>query len=316
MSGNKIRWPSFTKTFHHKPYPAIEPTQSSLSAKGRVVLITGAGSGIGQATAIAFAQANAKVVVLTGRRISALEETRHKITAAGLKTTVVVHRLEVSSEGSVKAVFASVLAEHGPIDVCVHGASHLSEAGKLHESTVSNFWDSFEVNVKGSFLINHAFLNQGGPSFKTRVLIMMNSSLAHVDAGSQKTAPASYAITKLAQAKLIEYSASDNEANTHFRTYAVMPGVVETEMSDRSIAMAPPGTRDALVWDSPDLPAHFFVWLASPKGACIPSGKYLWAGWDVEELEARKEELADNPLALTQTLHGWPFDYVDDYQGS
>lgn len=306
---SKVQFPSFTKTYHHKPYPAIDPTQPELSAAGRVVLVTGSGSGIGQATAIAFARAHAKVIVLVGRRLNTLQETKEKIESQGLRSQVVCHTCDISSEDQVQSVFHSVMKEHGPIDVCVHGASHLSDKGKLYESSLTNFWTSMEINIKGSFIINKAFVNQSGIEGRERALIFMNSFLAHMDAPSQKTAPASYAMGKLAQAKMVEYSAIDNEHNKHFRTYAVQPGIVPTEMSDKSIDMAPPGTREALEWDDPFVPGQFFVWLASPKGACIPSGKYLWANWDVEELEARKDEIASNPLCLTQTMHGWPFEY-------
>lgn len=41
--------------------------------------------------------------------------------------------------------------------------------------------------------------------------------------------------------------------------------------------------------------------------ACVPSGKFLWINWDVEELEARKAELEGDSSALMQTLKGWPF---------
>lgn len=300
-------FPSFTKMYHNQPYPAIDPTRLELSAEGRNVLITGAGSGIGQSTAIAFARAKAKVVILTGRQMATLEDTKNKIEAAARDTIIVTRRLDVTSQESVKTVFDAVAKEHGPIDVCINGAGHLSEAGKLHESSLSNFWDSFEINVKGSFLVNQAFLNQPGPEGRERVMIFMNSGIAHFDAKGVATAPASYACSKLAQAKLMEYSAAENRDEEAFRTYACHPGLVETDMSDRSIAMSPPGTREMLTWDSPELPAHFFVWLASPRGACIPSGRYLWVNWDVEELETRKDELAQDPLALTQTLHGWPF---------
>lgn len=226
------------------------------------------------------------------------------------ETIVNVRVMDATQPESVDTVFREVSENFGPIDICIHGASHLAEKGKLYESSVDNFWTSVEANVKSSFVINHAFTNQSNTNAQDRVLIFMNSCLAHIDALSQKTAPASYAISKLAQAKLVEYSAADMEHDKSFRVYAVHPGVVVTAMSDRSIAMAPPGTREALNWDSPELPGQFFVWLASMEGRCIPSGKYLWANWDVEELEARKDEIWSNPLALTQTMHGWPFEYL------
>lgn len=298
---------SFTRTMHHRPYAAIDPSIPALSARNRIVLVTGAGSGIGQATAIAFAQADARTIVLTGRRSGPLGETKAKIESAGLKCETVIETLDVSSEPDVERVFDTVLTHYGPIDICVHAAGHLAEKGKLTETTLSNYWDTFEVNVKGAFLINHAFLNQTGEDEKERILIHINTSLAHMHP-TQSVGPASYAISKLAQAKMIEHSAAEN-AHRKFRTYAVHPGIISTEMSERTMDMLPPGTRDYIRWDVPELPAHFFVWLASSKGACIPSGRFLWANWDVEELETRQDEILSNPLALTQVLHGWPFEH-------
>jgi hypothetical protein len=56
-----------------------------------------------------------------------------------------------------------------------------------------------------------------------------------------------------------------------------------------------------------NLPGHFSVWLSSKEGHAIPSGKYLWAHWDVDELKQRSKELYEDPMALTLTLNGWPF---------
>ncbi|MBA7491790.1 hypothetical protein ES702_02338 [subsurface metagenome] len=143
----------------------------------------------------------------------------------------------------------------------------------------------------------------------------MSSFICHLDAAASKTSPASYAISKLAQAKLAEYIAAehaDDPAPNKFRAYAVQPGVVVTEMSDRSVEMAPPGTRESLTWDEPELSGRFFVWLASGRGACVPSGKFLWVNWDVEELEGRAEELRGDSTVLTQTLKGWPFEMPEE----
>lgn len=55
------------------------------------------------------------------------------------------------------------------------------------------------------------------------------------------------------------------------------------------------------------LPACFSVWLASKEATVIPSGRYLWSNWDVEELKERAENIKDDPFALTLTLPGWPW---------
>ena len=66
-------YPSFTDTYHHEQYPAIDPTQKELDCSEKVVVITGGGRGIGKAIAVAFAKAHAKGIVLMGRTRSTLE---------------------------------------------------------------------------------------------------------------------------------------------------------------------------------------------------------------------------------------------------
>ncbi|KAI1044134.1 hypothetical protein LB505_010555 [Fusarium chuoi] len=73
---------SFTKTWHNKPYPSIDPTRPELSAAGKFVAITGGGTGIGRSIAIAFAQAGASTVAILGRRLDRLEIAAAEIAEA------------------------------------------------------------------------------------------------------------------------------------------------------------------------------------------------------------------------------------------
>lgn len=64
---------SFTKTWHKKPYVAIDPIRPELKASGKFVVVAGGGTGIGKAIAISFAQAGAKTIAILGRRLDKLE---------------------------------------------------------------------------------------------------------------------------------------------------------------------------------------------------------------------------------------------------
>lgn len=297
--------PSFTKTYHHKPYPAISPTRPELSGRDKVVLITGAGSGVGEATAYAFAEAEAKVVVLGGRRLNLLQNVQRNIESKSPSTIAATYALDITQEDQVTEVFRDVKEHYGPIDICVNSAGMIADKGTIEETSLSNFWESMEVTIKGSFLITQHFLRTR--SSNDPVLISYNSLLAHFAATDVKTAPASYATSKMAQGKMIEYVASENEGTV--RAYSVHPGVIVSDMSTKSLNMSedPEATRAANVWDDVNLPGHFCVWLASPEGRAIPSGKYLWSHWDVDELRQRSEELFKDKMALTLTLSGWPF---------
>lgn len=150
--------PSFTKIYHHKPYPSIHPTRLALTAEGKVTLITGAGLGVGEATAHAFAQAGAKAVILCGRRLEPLQKVKADIESNNSGAKVVVHSLDITKEADINQVFEQVQAKYGPVDGAVNSAGHLSDKGTVAESTLANFCESFEITCKGGFFVARAFL--------------------------------------------------------------------------------------------------------------------------------------------------------------
>ena len=240
--------PSFVKTYHHKPYAAISPSRPELSAKDKIVLITGAGSGVGEATVHAFAEAGAKAIILCGRRVDPLNKVKADVESKFPHTEAAVYSLDVSNEGSVGYVFKDVKATYGPLDIVVNSAGHLSDKGSIAESSLSNFWDSFEITVKGAFLIAQHFLHNRSDSSRDPVFISFNSLLAPMPASTVR-APASYASSKMAQGKMIEYVAKENVGQ--IRAYNVHPGIIVTEMSTKSVNMAPDpdAARKGNTWD-------------------------------------------------------------------
>ncbi|KAF2250365.1 NAD(P)-binding protein [Trematosphaeria pertusa] len=300
--------PSYTKTYHSTPYPSISPSRPDLSAKDKVILVTGAGSGIGQATAIAFAQADAKALILCGRRTGALQDTKAKIEALQKTTHVLAIQLDVSDEDSVDEAFARVKEEVGKIDILINAAGHLGDMSFLKDMSLSNFWTSVEINLKGPFLVSRAFLRSTIPTATApKTLILLSSIVGGLPSPQFIAGPQSYPISKIAEAKLAEALAAEN--TSHFRAYALQPGIVESAMSEKSVSMAPDpeATRAAYPWDEPELPARFMLWLCSKRGECVPSGRFLWINWDVDELEAKKEEMEKDSGLLTMGLMGWPF---------
>ena len=241
--------PSFTKTYHHKPYPAISPSKPELSAKDKVVLITGAGTGVGEATAHAFAEAGAKAVIICGRRLDPLNKVKSDVESRYSSTKVAVYSLDISNEESVANVFKDVKSNYGPLDIVVNSAGHLSDKGDISESSLKNFWDSFEITVKGGFLIAQHFLHNRSDASRDPILISMNSLLAPMPASAVATAPASYASSKMAQGKMVEYVAKENDGQ--IRAYNVHPGIIVTEMSTKSVNMAPDpdAARKGNTWD-------------------------------------------------------------------
>src|ERR1700754_2830477 len=96
---------------HHSQYPAINPgTTLSGSASGKIIYISGASQGIGQATAVAFAQAGARAVYITARSEEALAETKAQVIKANPSTQCEYMVCDVTNEEQVKASIEDCVA--------------------------------------------------------------------------------------------------------------------------------------------------------------------------------------------------------------
>ena len=124
--------------------------------QGRVALVTGGGSGIGRATALALAAADFRVVV-TGRRQSALDETVGECAHAGRLSGI---PCDVSDEASVEALFAAIVAEHGRLDVLFNNAGTNVPAAPIDEIDVADWRKVIDVNLHGAFLVARAAFAQ------------------------------------------------------------------------------------------------------------------------------------------------------------
>lgn len=96
---------------HHAQYSDIDPrTVLRRSASGKTIFLSGASRGIGQATAVAFAQAGAKAIYITARSGKALEETKAKIAEANLETQCAYAVCDVTDANQVKAAIEDCVA--------------------------------------------------------------------------------------------------------------------------------------------------------------------------------------------------------------
>lgn len=112
---------------------------------GKVAVVTGASAGIGEATALALAEAGASVV-LTARREERLEALAKRIRDAG--GTALVHAADVASLGDVRALTDATLSEYGRIDILVNNAG-LMPLSPLAEVRIEDWTRMVDVNVKG-----------------------------------------------------------------------------------------------------------------------------------------------------------------------
>lgn len=223
---------SFTKSWHSKPYPFISPTRPELSARGKNIVITGGGTGIGQATGVAFAKAGAKSIAILGRRADKLEASEAAILAAVASegttttttTTTVLHEtVDLLDRAQTAAAFDSIARKvGGKIDVLVSNAGLAGDVGPMATYSAETFTKVFEANVITALHAFQAFLPHAGPE---PVLVNTSTGLAHVApwAGS-----GAYPTAKAAALKMTDYIAAENP---QVRVVSVHPGWIPTDFN-------------------------------------------------------------------------------------
>ncbi|KAL2845025.1 putative NADP(+)-dependent dehydrogenase [Aspergillus pseudoustus] len=284
-------FPSPTRTWHTTAYEAISPTRPELSAKGKRVVITGGGIGIGVEVTRAFAKAGAPVIGILGRTEAALVETKAKVEAEFRATKVVVLQADLLDEGAVTRALRGFSEAEGLIDVFVHNAGYLPDFEVVRDADVDGWWRSYEVNVKGSLIAAKAFLPLAAPN---AVLIASGS------AASALVVPkaSAYVSAKFAESRFFEFVQVENP---HIRVHNIHPGTIATRMMDKTRAAGYEFPEDDV-----SLPAAFTVWVASPEAA-FTKGKYLWCNWDVEELREQRERILETDYLTIGYINGWPF---------
>ncbi len=186
---------------------------------GKVALVTGATSGIGQACAMAFAQAGAKVVCV-GRKIEALKQLEKNIGA----DVLTIEADLVDTEAPARVV-ARALEVFGGIDILVNAAGHISN-GTIENTSLEAWDDMMNVNVRAPFQLMQKALSS---LIERRGNIVNVSSVTGLRAFPGVLA---YCVSKAALDQLTR-CASLELAAKGVRVNAVNPGVVVTQIHKR-----------------------------------------------------------------------------------
>ncbi|MCL8013516.1 SDR family NAD(P)-dependent oxidoreductase [Streptomyces sp. AS02] len=200
---------------------------------GRTALVTGAGSGIGRAIALAFASEGAQVVV-TGRRREPLDETVALIEEAGGKALAVTADVTAADEIQI-VVDAAVDLPHpsgggtpiGTLDVAVNNAGVFRGGAPLAELSQTAWREQLDINVTGVFLALQAEIQQMRTQPNGGAIVNI-ASIFGVHARHPGTA--AYAASKAAVSVLTRGAALDH-IRDGVRINAVSPGAVDTPMS-------------------------------------------------------------------------------------
>jgi NAD(P)-dependent dehydrogenase (short-subunit alcohol dehydrogenase family) len=194
---------------------------------GKVALVTGGSSGIGHATAIAFAREGAQVVI-GDRNVERGEETVRIIRDANGVASF--RRTDVSVANDVEALVDHAMTTYGRLDLAFNNAGIEGEVRPLAKQTEANYDAVMNINVKGVWLsmkyeIPRMLENGGGA-------IVNASSVAGVIGfpGIGIYVASKHAVVGLTKNAALEYSAQGIRVN------AVNPGLIDTEMADRLAA--------------------------------------------------------------------------------
>ena len=209
-----------------------------MQLQGRIVIVTGAGSGIGRATAQLFAKEGARLG-LFDQDAAALEKLAQEIAAGGDEAIVGVG--DVADAAKVETAVAQAAARWGRIDGIVTAAG--VSVGKMLLETTEEEWDRvFAVNTKGTFLALKAvlphMLSAGGGS-----IVTIASQLSRAGGrGSCSYIASKGAVISLTRSLALDY------ADRGIRANAILPGAVETPMLARSFARHadPQAAREAV----------------------------------------------------------------------
>lgn len=203
-----------------------------MKLSGKVAIITGAGSGIGRASALLFAQEGAKVIV-AGRTLAKVELTANLINQSGGEAVAV--RADVSKEADVENMVRVAVQNFGKVDILFNNAAVEGQQCATHERTVEAWDAEIEVDLKGVFLCSkHAIremLKVGGGS------IINTGSIASMVGFPENAAycAAKAGVANFTRSLAIEY------AKQNIRVNCICPGMIRTEMLQRCIDMIPNG---------------------------------------------------------------------------
>ena len=230
-----------------------------------VVLITGALTGIGRATALAFAHEGARIVA-SGRRDEAGNALVAELRTLGVEAAFV--RTDVRHENGVRNLVNQIVARFGRLDVAVNSAGTEGQPGLVTEQSADSYAATFDTNVLGTLLSMKHELRvmqaQGSGS-----LVNISSTYGHEGAaGASVYAASKHAVEGMTKSAALE------AARFGVRVNAVAPGPTETGMLNRftgtaerkaSLATGVPLGR----LGEPDEIARAIVFLASDKASFV-----------------------------------------------
>lgn len=217
--------------------------------QGKPAIITGAGTGIGQGIALAFAREGAKVV-LCGRRSDPLAKVAAQIKQDGGEAIFLTG--DVSREEDVERIVNTTVENFSSVEILVNNAG-IAGGGQIHQHGIETWDRIMNINLRGPFLMSRAVLPlmrnaQSGHIFN----ISSESALEHYPGNG------AYGVSKHALNALGEYIQRENQ-DLGIRVDTICPGMVISEMSENAPGLV---LENCLV---PEDIADLLLWLATRR---------------------------------------------------
>lgn len=201
---------------HYQPQPEL--------LQNRIILVTGAGDGIGREAALTYARHGAQMILL-GRTLSKLQAVQEQIRLLGLSPAAIVEfDLLTAKPADYQKLGAELASAYPYLDGVLNNAGLLGTINPLAEQDYQEFCDVMQVNVNASLLLSQALL--------PLLLKAPSASLIFTSSSVGKTGRAgwgSYAISKFATEGMMQVLA-DEYKNTNLRVNCINPGGTRTGM--------------------------------------------------------------------------------------
>ncbi|MGF1807700.1 YciK family oxidoreductase, partial [Aliivibrio sifiae] len=227
---------------------------SADTLKNKIILVTGAGDGIGKQAALHYAQHGATVILL-GRTVAKLEAVYDEIEAAGYPTPAIV---PLDLKGATKQHYVdmaeTIQSQFGQLDGLLHNAGLLGMLSPFEQFEEAIFDEVMQINVKAQFLMTQALLPALQQSNDARI-IFTTSTVGH----QGRAFWGAYAISKFATEGMMQTLAHEMEG-TSVKVNAINPGGTHTRMR----AQAFPAEDISLLKTPKDI-MPLYVYLMAPE---------------------------------------------------
>lgn len=205
--------------------------------KGRIILVTGAGSGIGRTAALTYARHGATVILL-GRTISKLEAVYDEIEQNGWpKPAIFPMNLDAAADNDYIQLAETIEQEFGRLDGLLHNAGLLGELKPISQYPTEEWLHLIQVNVHAPFMMTRELLPLMRQS-EDASIVFTSSSVGHKGRANW----GAYSVSKFATEGLMQVIADEEEGISKIRANTVNPGATRTAMRASAFPAEDPQT--------------------------------------------------------------------------